>query len=127
MWWVALAVVWAAAVAGPAVDLIDAALRGDAAAVQTLLAKGIDVNAKRTDGVTALMASSQNGHGEVVQALLAKGADVIAKATNGATALMQASQHGYGEVGGSIAAGRRHTMTASGSDRELPARPAELR
>ena len=67
------------AAAGPAEDLISAAFRGDAAAVQALLAKGADVNAKNNDGVTALMVASENGHLDVVQALLAKGAEVNAK------------------------------------------------
>jgi uncharacterized protein len=47
--------------------------------VATLLAKGVDVNAKRNDGVTALMLASQNGHKDVVELLLDKGADINAK------------------------------------------------
>ena len=47
-----------AAVHGSAEDLISAALRGDAAAVQALLAKGADVNAKDDSGLTALMATT---------------------------------------------------------------------
>jgi len=45
--WVALGAGRRAARAVPAEDLIDAACRGDAAAVQALLAKGADVKAKR--------------------------------------------------------------------------------
>ena len=94
VWWVALAVAWAtAAMAGPAEDLISAALRGDAAAVQALLAKGADVNAKTRGGGTALFAASQNGHLDVVQALLANGADVNIKDSNGRTALDAAERH----------------------------------
>ena len=57
-------------------DLIDAAVRGNTAAVQALLAEGANVNAKANDGMTALMKASQEGNREVVQALLDKGAEV---------------------------------------------------
>ncbi|MFZ1964447.1 MAG: ankyrin repeat domain-containing protein [Roseiarcus sp.] len=96
VWSVALALGWAAAaMAGPAEDLIAAATRGDAAAAQALLAKGADVNAKMSDGTTALIEASTFGHLNVVQALLAKEADVNAKMSNGATALMLASVGGH--------------------------------
>jgi hypothetical protein len=57
--WVALAFVGVAAVAGTRSDLIDAAQRGNAAVVQSLLAKGADVNAKANDDLTALIQASQ--------------------------------------------------------------------
>jgi len=60
-------------------SLINAAENGNIAKVNTLLAKGVDVNAKNSIGFTALRYASQNGHSEVVKALLAKGADVNAK------------------------------------------------
>jgi ankyrin repeat protein len=44
------------------------------------------VNAKSSDGRTALMLASQNGHLEVVQALLAAKADVDTKNVRGGTA-----------------------------------------
>jgi hypothetical protein len=71
----------ATAAAAPEKDLISAAWRDDATAVNTLLAKGVDVNAKDKDGATALIAASQMGHLDVVRALLANGADVMLKAT----------------------------------------------
>jgi ankyrin repeat protein/serine/threonine protein kinase len=83
--------------ASAAADLISAAARGDAAAVQALLAKGTEVNATASNGATALIVASYNGHLEVVQALLAKGADVNAMA-GGGTALMGASHNGHLEV-----------------------------
>jgi ankyrin repeat protein len=79
-------------------DLFNAAKNGDAAAVQALLDKGADVNAKKTNGATALMAASQLGHTEVLELLLAKGADINAKAQSGATALLIACQNGRTEV-----------------------------
>ena len=98
VWLVALVVgLAAAAAAGPAEDLFAAAGRGDVAAVQALLrtdstwwnpfAKRAEVNAKMSNGATALMTASQNGHLDVVQALLDKGADVNAKTSDGSTAL----------------------------------------
>ena len=53
--------------------------RGDPAAVEALLDRGADVDAKDIDGRTALMLAIQNGHLDVVKALIAKGADVNAK------------------------------------------------
>jgi len=95
--WVVLAVGWAS-VAGAAEDLISAATRGDAAAVQALIASGADVNAKTKVGVTALMQAAESGHLDVVQALISKGADVNAKTEGGVTALMQASREGYLDI-----------------------------
>ena len=72
--------------------------------VQLLLDKGADVNAKKTDGVTALMVASRDGHQEVVKLLLDKGADVNAKRTDGVTALMAVSASGYIEIAQSLLA-----------------------
>jgi hypothetical protein len=71
----------------PAEAFVAAARAGDLAAMQKLLARGVDVNAKDKDGGTALMAASAQGHLDVVQALLENGADVKAKGSNGTTAL----------------------------------------
>lgn len=57
-------------------DLWAAARKGDAAAVEALLAKGANVNAKFRYGATALSYASDKGHTEVVRVLLAHGADV---------------------------------------------------
>jgi ankyrin repeat protein len=72
-------------------DLIFEAGRGNTAAVQALLTRGADVNARKNDGLTALMMASQNGHYDVVGVLLAKGANVNARRNDGVTALMMAS------------------------------------
>ncbi len=85
-------------------DLIKASFSGDMLEVELLLAKGADVNAKRVDGITALMGASLEGHKEVVRLLLVKGADVNVKAKNfgrngnGATACDLASQEGHQEI-----------------------------
>ncbi len=60
--------------------------------MNALIAKGGNVKAKATsDGTTALMMASFQGHRDVVQALLARGAEVNATANSGATALRAAS------------------------------------
>jgi len=75
-------------------DVLDAAERGDAAAVQALLDRGADANTKG-----ALILASQNGHRAVVEQVLAKGADVNARASSdGTTALMMAAFQSHCEV-----------------------------
>jgi uncharacterized protein len=107
---VALSVGWAAAaMAGPVEDLLNAAYRGDMAAVQALLNTGTDVNARTSEicrgsftpvcgGATALIMASFTGHLDIVQALLARGADVNAPMNNGNNALMGASRAGRVDV-----------------------------
>jgi ankyrin repeat protein len=93
-------VAWAAifpAVAGAAAAEEDcnralwAAIRdGDAAAVETLLDRGADVNAKDETGTTALMHSALNADIGVMKLLLDKGATVNAQNKSGATAMLWA-------------------------------------
>jgi ankyrin repeat protein len=71
-----------------------AVLRGDVTAVQTMLSKGADVNAKAASGNTALIMASGKGNRDMTQLLLSKGADVNAKGSNDATALMAAASWG---------------------------------
>jgi ankyrin repeat protein len=80
-------------------QLLEAAEKGDKAAVESLLARGAKPNARnKEDGWTALMYAAQEGHADVVEALLAAKADVNAKAKNGSTALTIAAQRGYTEA-----------------------------
>jgi outer membrane protein assembly factor BamB len=60
-------------------DLWDAAKKGDVAAVEALLAKGADVNAKTEYGATALHFAADKGHLAVVQTLLKNKADINSK------------------------------------------------
>lgn len=80
-------------------QLWEAARKGDAAAAQTLLDKGADVNAKFRYGQTALFKAAERGHAEVVRLLLARGADASVKDTfYGATAMTWALDHKHVEV-----------------------------
>jgi ankyrin repeat protein len=57
------------------------------AAIQMLLDLGIDVNAKASDGRTALHGAALQGYNDVIKFLASKGADVNAKDTKGFTPL----------------------------------------
>lgn len=72
-------------------QLQDAARKGDAATVKTLLDEGVDVNTKFRYGATALFYACDHGHVDVVKVLLDKGADLTMKDTfYGFTPLMLA-------------------------------------
>jgi hypothetical protein len=75
-------------------DLFQAIVRGDKAQVRTLLSKGIDVNAKNRQGMTALMAATIKGDFDIVKALLDRGADPNSRDNLGRTPLMFAAQKG---------------------------------
>jgi ankyrin repeat protein len=79
-------------------DLIGAVEGGHTEILQTLLAKGANVNAKKKTGWTALIWAARKGHTATVQALLANGANVNAKTKDGVTALMWAAKGGYTEI-----------------------------
>jgi hypothetical protein len=66
--------------------------------VRLLLEHEADVDAKDTDGGTALYQAAWNGHEAVVRLLLEHEADVDAKDTDGGAALRRAAEYGY-EVG----------------------------
>lgn len=74
-------------------SLRDAAVKGDAQAVKLLLDRGADVNAKDSDGRTALTEAAFYGHAEVVKVLLAGGADIFAKKNDGQTVTAMAAGH----------------------------------
>ena len=59
--------------------LHDAALWGDSDEVESLLAGGADVDARRADGKTALHLAVEKGYDSVAQLLIAEGADIEAK------------------------------------------------
>jgi ankyrin repeat protein len=79
-------------------QFIGAAAEGKIELVKTFLGRGADVNARDTNGVTALMMAANYGHIDVVRLLLDKGADIGAKDHSGSTALMAAAVDGRAEV-----------------------------
>ncbi len=107
-------------------ELIGAAIRGDAAAVQVLLDAGADVNAKdNMEGRTALLWAASNGHADTVQVLLGAGANVEAQVKDndedkeGRTALILAAVGGHTaivraliEAGADIKAKTQNEVTA---------------
>ena len=64
---------------------------GNIQAVKQHLAKGLDINAKNKDGVTALQIATLLGQYEIAELLVQKGADVNTKANDGTTALHSAA------------------------------------
>lgn len=80
-------------------QLFEAARKGDAAAVTSLLDKGADVNAKFRYGQTALFKAAERGHANVVKVLLDRGADVTVQDTfYRATAMTWALDNVHTEV-----------------------------
>jgi ankyrin repeat protein len=69
---------------------------GDGA--RLLMSAGADVNAKSSDGRTALMQAAGDGRAALVQLLLEKGADLEATDTAGRTAWMYAAMGNQIEV-----------------------------
>jgi ankyrin repeat protein len=74
-------------------DFFDAVRSGDVNQVSAMHAAKANVNWKDSDGNTALICASQEGHLETVQVLLTAMADVNAKNEYGETALMWASRN----------------------------------
>lgn len=74
--------------------IFDAATAGDTAAIESLLAGGVAVDARAPDEATPLMAAALGGQLEAAKLLLAKGADVMARNSGGFTALHAAAYSG---------------------------------
>ena len=90
-------VIGACAVAAPAAEpdlrLVAAAARQDAAAVQALIAAGVDVDARRPDGVTALLWAAHRDDLETAELLLGAGAAADAADDHGVTPLIRAAEN----------------------------------
>ncbi|HEY7171014.1 MAG TPA: ankyrin repeat domain-containing protein [Vicinamibacterales bacterium] len=82
-----------AAAAAPDLRLVNAAAAQDKAAIRTLLKQGIDVNAKRADGATALLWAVHFNDAETIDLLLKAGANVNAADDHGVTPLSQATEN----------------------------------
>jgi ankyrin repeat protein len=79
-------------------ELIAAAVKGDNAELTKLLADGVNVNAKDSEGGTALAHAAWFGHLDTVKFLLEKGADVNAKKNDRATPLLLATWNKHPDV-----------------------------
>jgi ankyrin repeat protein len=75
-------------------DIADAAMKGDKAAIRTLLQKGASVNAAQSDGATAVHWAVYRGDVEMLRMLTAAGADVKVANRNGSTPLWLAATAG---------------------------------
>jgi ankyrin repeat protein len=94
----AIAVLWvsfATGAAGAGSDVADAAMRGDVAAVRTLLRAKADVNAAQVDGATALHWAIYLGDGGLTDLLLRAGAKPDAQNRAGMTPLAMAALFGH--------------------------------
>ncbi len=95
----ALGVLLAASIAGAAdVPLATAVERGDLPRVRALIAQGVDANARRVDGTTALHAAVHADRLDMVQALLAAGAMAAAADRYGVTPLYLACLNGNADI-----------------------------
>jgi len=79
---------------GGATPLHESIRRNDVAAVNALLARGVDVNAPTRYGVTPLGLAALNGNTEILRKLLDRGADPNGATSGGETALMTAARVG---------------------------------
>ena len=94
VWMSPLVVVASLAVAaGPDLRLVNAAAARDADAVRALLDAGIDVDAARADGVTALLWAAHWDDLAVADLLVRAGADVTAADDHGVTPLERAAEN----------------------------------
>jgi len=91
--------------------LVDAMARQDAAAVRQLIDEGIDVNAGRADGATALLWAAHWDEREVAELLLGAGANANMADDHGVTPLIRASENAsIGMVKALLAAGADASM-----------------
>jgi ankyrin repeat protein len=75
-------------------DVADAAMKGDKAAVRTLILQKADVNATQPDGSTAVHWAAYRGDKELLDVLVKAGAKVSAATREGSTPLWLASING---------------------------------
>lgn len=93
-------------------EVADAAMRGDKAAVRSLLERRADVNRPQTDGTTALDWAVRGDDFETAELLIRSGADVSAANRDGATPLLLATINGN--------AAMIETLIQAGADPNAP-------
>src|SRR5687768_12250406 len=113
----AIALMLASASIYAASPVADAAMKGDAATVRALVAKGADVNAAQPDGMTALHWASLNGDLKTLDVLLVAGATTESLTRlGGYTALHLASSRGHAPIVARLleAGSKPKALTATG-------------
>lgn len=80
------------------VDLAWAAARGDLKQIQSLVAKGIDLNIANYDGRTALHLAASEGQKAVVEYLIIKKVKLNPKDRWGGTPLKEAQNNGHKDI-----------------------------
>ncbi len=83
---------------GGGTPLIEAAARGDLAAVERALAAGAPLEARDNAARTALLAATQGGHTAVARRLIERGADVNAQDQIQDSAFLLAGARGHTEI-----------------------------
>jgi hypothetical protein len=83
---------------GPANALLEAAAKGDAAAVERSLAAGVKVDIRDAAGRTPLLLATHGNHIEAARLLIAAGADVNAKDGIQDSPYLYAGAHGRTEI-----------------------------
>ena len=105
---------------GPNADtrVADAAMRGDTAAVRSLIRQRVDVNVAQGDGMTALHWAAMQGNAGEIRLLLGAGAKVEVTTRNGAyTPLHLATRNGHAAATRALIAARANAnaMTSTGA------------
>lgn len=103
-------------------QLSEAAAQGSASAVQSMLARGADVNGTDRSGRTAMINAAWRGRPNIVDMLLTHGADTDFQDGEGKTPLIWAASNGHAEV-----AARLLDAGASVNLRDLEGRTALMR
>jgi uncharacterized protein len=93
-----LMLLWTSVASAGRSDVADAAMRGDVAAVRTLVTQHADVNAPQGDGATALHWAVYRDNNELTTLLVRAGANVKAANRDGATPLWLASVNGNAAI-----------------------------
>ncbi|MHB9130476.1 MAG: ankyrin repeat domain-containing protein [Armatimonadota bacterium] len=83
---------------GGVTALINAASHSQIDTVKLLIARGVDINGKDTEGWTSLHWAAQNGDIDIVELLVTGGADVNSKANDDSTALNSAAAEGHADI-----------------------------
>ena len=93
--------------------LLSAAALGDIFSVEKLINEGADVNARASNGTTALMGAAYAGYPRTAEYLISRGAQIDAQSADGLTALHYAAGAGHTDIVGRLLdAGADPNMTS---------------